>query len=505
MDVETNQIAAVDLGSNSFHMVVAKDDDGRLQMLDRIRERVSLATGLDRDGHLDENARRRALSCLARFSERLRGLPAERVRVVGTNTFRKVRDGGLFHREAEMAMGHSIEILGGAEEARLIFMGVRYDVGNTPTPLLTIDIGGGSTELALGSGSVPDIAESVQVGCVSLSTRFFTDGKISRKRLDEAIMAASLELEPVAERFTSEDVNVVASSGTALAIEEIAMECGWSEGGIDVDSLHHIHKALLDAKHIEKVDLKGLSESRRPVIAGGFAAMVAVFQSLRIDQLRTSRGALREGVLIDLAGRMAGDDRREQSITHLATRSHVDELQAARVSKSAQQLFEAVALAWPLSAEAGRMLQWAAALHEVGLSISHTDYHRHGEYIAANTDLPGFSRTTQETLAAIIRLHRKRISWHRIPEFEEGTRHLVRDLALLLRVAVHLHRTRTPVSIDDLIASGMPDGLTIRLPSTGANQHPLTMADLALETKQWTRMGRTLNVLVGLPDQQSAP
>jgi exopolyphosphatase/guanosine-5'-triphosphate,3'-diphosphate pyrophosphatase len=505
VDVETNQIAAVDLGSNSFHMIVARDDDGRLQMLDRIRERVSLAAGLDRDGHLDENARCRAMACLARFGERLRELPAERFRVVGTNTFRKIRDGGLFHREAEMAMGHSIEILGGAEEARLVFMGVRYDIGKTQTPLLAIDIGGGSTELALGSGAVPEIAESVQVGCVSLSTRFFADGKISRKRLDEAIMAASLELEPVADRFAGKDVDVVASSGTALAIEEIAMKCGWSEGGINADALRHIHKALLDAKHIEKVDLKGLSESRRPVIAGGFAAMAAVFQSLRIDQLRTSRGALREGVLIDLAGRMAGVDRRDQSVIHLATRSHVDELQATRVSKSAQQLFEAVASTWPLSAEDGRMLQWAAALHEVGLSISHTDYHRHGEYIAANTDLPGFSRTTQETLAAIIRLHRKRISWHRIPEFGEGTRNCVRDLALLLRVAVHLHRTRTPMSIDNLIASGMPDGLTIHLPSAGANQHPLTMADLTLETKQWTRMGRTLNVLVGLPDQQSAP
>ena len=505
MDAETNQIAAVDLGSNSFHLIVARDDDGRLQMLDRIRERVSLASGLDRVGRLDEKARCRALTCIARFGERLRELPADRFRVVGTNTFRKIRDGGLFHREAEMAMGHSIEILGGAEEARLVFMGVRYDVGNTQTPLLAIDIGGGSTELALGRGDVPEVAESVQIGCVSLSTRFFADGKISRKRLDEAIMTASLELEPVADRFTNEDVDVVASSGTALAIEEITMKCGWSESGINADALRHIYKALLDAKHVSKVDLKGLSDNRRLVIAGGFAAMFAVFQLLQIDQLRTSRGALREGVLIDLAGRIAGVDRRDQSVMNLATRSHVDELQATRVSKSAKQLFEAVASAWLLSAEDGRMLQWAAALHEVGLSISHTDYHRHGEYIAANTDLPGFSRTTQETLAAIIRLHRKRISWHRIPDFDESTRNCVRDLALLLRVAVYLHRTRTPMSIDQLTTSGKPDGLKLRLPSTEATQHPLTMADLALETKQWARMGRNLNVFVESPDQQSEP
>jgi len=492
----SRQIAAVDLGSNSFHMVVAHATDHRIQLIDRIRERVALASGLDSDGILDESAADRGLQCLRRFAERLRDIPSHQVRVVGTNTFRKVRDGGGFLASCNEAMGGPIEILGGAEEARLVFLGIRYDVGETELPLLAIDIGGGSTELAMGAGDAPSIAESVQVGCVALSGGFFKNGKLSRSRLKDATIAAGVELEPIAHLFAGAAADVVASSGTALAIEEIAEASGWRDAGIDRDVLDRLTKALLDAGHVDDIDLPGLSDGRRPVIAGGLAAMQAAFDAIGIDHLRTSRCALREGVLVDMVGRFTGNDLRDASVDALAARSHVDTAQSERVAETAAQLSAAVDGVWELGENGGRLLRWAATLHEAGLSISHTDYHRHGEYIVANTEMPGFSRTTQETLAGIIRLHRKRISWNRLTEGEDATRELVRDLSLLLRVAVHLHRSRTPGTIEDLGIAGTPAGLELTLSSDQAARHPLTMADLAGECAQWARMGRRLDIAI---------
>jgi exopolyphosphatase/guanosine-5'-triphosphate,3'-diphosphate pyrophosphatase len=477
-------------------MVVARAGNGRIQLIDRIRDRVALAAGLDAGGVLEDAAADRGLHCLRQFSERLRDIPSRHVRVVGTNTFRKVRDGGRFLAASTEAMGRTIEILGGAEEARLVFLGIRYDVGETDLPLLAIDIGGGSTELAMGRSDTPSVAESVQVGCVGLSSRFFPNGKLTRSRMKEAAIAAGVELEPIAHLFAGAAADIVASSGTALAIEEIAAACGWRDSGIDRDVLSRLAKALLEAGNIDALDLPGLSDGRRPVIAGGLAAMQAVFDAVDIDHLRTSRCALREGVLVDMVGRFTGNDRRDASVAALATRSHVDQAQATRVTRTARQLFEVVEPAWDLSEDDARLLGWAAALHEVGLSISHTDYHRHGEYIVANTEMPGFSRTTQETLAGVIRLHRKRISWNRLAEGDDPTRTRIRDLALLLRVAVHLHRSRTPGTIANIGLSGTPEGLELTLTSEQAARHPLTMADLASECQQWARMGRTLDIAI---------
>jgi len=496
MQSSPDQLAAVDLGSNSFHMVVATVERGRIRLVDRIRQRTAIAAGLGSDGRLAENARTRAIECLQQLSQRIRDLPPEGVRVVGTNTFRKVRDGGAFLRNAEQAIGHTIEILGGAEEARLVFVGVRYDVGPTELPLLAIDIGGGSTELAIGRGDAPDIAESVQIGCVALSADHFEGGRLSSKRMQRAKLAASLELEPVAHRFDASAADVVASSGTALAIEGILREAGWCESGITRPALDRLRDTVIEAGHVDELSLEGLSEGRRPVLAGGVAAMLAVFDALDIEQLRTSRCALREGVLVDLVGRIAGHDRRDASIEALAERVQIDQRQADRVARTAARLLELVRGVWNLPEDSAALLHWSALLHEAGLSISHTDYHRHGEYIIAHTDLPGFSRTTQEMLAAIVRLHRKRISWNRLPEGDEQARLTIRDLSLLLRVSAHLHRGRVDASVQLAGGRGTPDGLELTIASDQAQQHPLTMADLAIEAGHWNRMGRTLDVTV---------
>lgn len=495
------QIAAVDLGSNSFHLIVARHGGDRLHVLDRIRERVALAAGLQRDGTLDDAAGLRAIDCLQRIAERLRGIPPRNIRVVGTNTFRKIQDGGRFLGKAEAAMEHTIEVLGGAEEARLVYLGVRYEVGALDRPILAIDIGGGSTELALGEGSAPCVTESVQAGCVTWSTRFFKDGKISRKRLQSAMLAAQLELEPVMHRFIGQgDPQVIASSGTGLAIEKIGMEAGWTTGGIDQRLLDRLQAAAIDAGHADALELPGLSDARRPLLAGGLAIVLAVFDAIGTDSMRTSRSALREGVLVDMLGRIAGDDRRERSVRDLADHARVDPAQFKRVAETAERLFEAVAQDWGLKGPAREFLRWAAILHEVGLSISHTDYHRHGAYIVAHADLPGFSRTDQEMLAAMIRVHRKRISRNRLPDCEKATAVMIRDVALLLRLSVRLHRSRTGAGLNHLRFDGIVDGLRIHVEPAQADANPLTMEDLHVEAMHWKRMDRVLDIA-----QQSPP
>jgi exopolyphosphatase/guanosine-5'-triphosphate,3'-diphosphate pyrophosphatase len=499
------QIAAVDLGSNSFHLIVAHHGDDRLRILDRIRERVALAAGLNTDGSLDDAARRRAIDCLGRIAERLRSIPATNIRVVGTNTFRKIRDGGVLLRDAEEAMGHTIEVLGGAEEARLVYLGVRHEVGSLDRPMLAVDIGGGSTELALGNGPSPSVTESVQAGCVTWSTRFFTDGKITQKRLKSAVLAAQLELEPVMHRFVEHgDVHAIASSGTALALEEIGMKAGWIQGGIDKELLDRIQAAAIEAGHADSLDLPGLSEARRPVLAGGLAVLLAVFKATGTTAMRTSRCALREGVLVDMLGRRAGDDRRDRSVLDLAEHARIDSAQSKRVADTAANLFAAVARNWELDQTAGEFLRWAAILHEVGLGISHTDYHQHGAYIVTHCDLPGFSRTDQEKLAAMIRLHRKRISRNRLPDCDEATAAMVRDTALLLRLAVRLHRSRTDSGLSQLHPEAIRNGLRLNLDHQEVQANPLTLGDLHVESRHWDRMERVLDLSVNRA-QQSVP
>ncbi|MDP6479446.1 MAG: Ppx/GppA phosphatase family protein [Phycisphaerales bacterium] len=504
-DLPHEQIAAVDLGSNSFHLIVAHHSVDRLHVLDRIRERVALAAGLGKDGTLDDSARRRAIDCLQRIAERLRSISPRNIRVVGTNTFRKIRDGGTFLREAEAAMGHPIEVLGGAEEARLVYLGVRYDVGNSGQPMLAVDIGGGSTELALGEGPSPSVTESVQAGCVTWTARYFGDGTITHKRLKAAVLAAQLELEPIMHRFAGRNnLQVIASSGTPLAIEEIGKESGWAAGGIDHALLDRLQSAVIKAGHADAIDLPGLSNSRRPVLVGGLAILRAVFEAIGTDSMRTSRCSLREGVLVDMLGRIAGDDRRERSVQDLADHIRIDHAQSERVAITANRLFAAVSQIWKLDDQAREFLRWGAILHEVGLTISHTDYHRHGAYIVGHADLPGFSRTDQEKLAAIIRLHRKRISNNRIPNHDPATRDMIRDVALLLRLSVQLHRSRTDGGLSQLHPEAIRNGLRLHLDRQEVQANPLTLGDLHVESRHWERMERVLDLSVN-PAQQSVP
>jgi len=475
-------VAAVDLGSNSFHLIVARIDDGSLHILDRLRETVRLGSGLNERGELTDEARERALDCLTRFGQRVRDMPRGSVRVVGTNTLRKARDTGRFLQQGAIALGHPIEIISGVEEARIIYLGVAHTLATDERRRLVIDIGGGSTELIVGQGFEPRYMESLYMGCVSMTQIRFTNGKITDKRWRNAMTEARLELRPVARRYRNLGWEVsVGASGTALAIARTVTASGWSEEGITLDALQALRDAMVTAGHVEALDLPGISTERAQVFPGGVAVMQALFEGLNIRRLVVSDGALREGLIYDLLGRIHHEDVRGRTIHGLMKRFQVDTAHAARVEETAMRLFDEVAGVWELEAGCRDMLGWSALLHEIGLAIAHSQYHRHGEYLLRNADLAGFSRQVQQVVAILVRSHWRRFSRSLFDEFPGDQRSSIARLAVLLRLAVVLNRSRSSQPVSAISLSAGDDSLGLELGEGYLDAHHLTGADLGSE------------------------
>jgi exopolyphosphatase/guanosine-5'-triphosphate,3'-diphosphate pyrophosphatase len=476
----SNQMyATVDLGSNSFHMIVARQNDGQLHVVDRLREPVRLAAGLDAQKNITEEAQQRALACLQRFGQRLKDLPPDHVRAVGTNTLRSARNSGGFLASAEQMLGHQIEIIAGLEEARLIYLGVAHSLAADQKLRLVMDIGGGSTELIIGTGFEPKYMESLYMGCVTMSRQHFNEGKITRSRIKKASIAARMELEPSEAFFKRLGWNVaIGASGTIRAVDKVVRAAGWSSNGITVSALKTLVDALVDAGQVKNLKLEGLSTERAPVFPGGVIILLSTFEALGIERMRVSDGALREGVLYDLIGRLHDKDVRSHSTTALATRYHVDLDQAKRVAQTAKYCLEQVSSAWELNpVSARRLLDWAAQLHEIGLDVAHSQYHKHGAYISEQADLAGFSRQEQKLLSMLVRAHRRKFPvsvFKDVPDYAQY-------LALLLRLAVLLHRSRSVNPLPEFNLQAQKKMLTLQFPAGWLEAHPLTQADLEQE------------------------
>lgn len=484
-------VAAVDLGSNSFHLIVANASDGRLQVVDKMREMVRLAAGLDARNHLTADAMERALACLRRFGQRLREIPQGNVRAVGTNTLRRARNAREFLEQAEEALGHPIGIIAGREEARLIYLGVSHSIEDDSGRRLVIDIGGGSTEFILGRHFRSEQMESLYMGCVGFSTRFFADGAIDDGAMRSAEIAAHQELETIAGLYRREGwESVYGASGTFLAIRDVVLSQGWSKEGITPESLRKLRKTLIDTGHIDKIKLSGLSAERAPVFPGGVAIAQAVFEALGIERMRVSSGALREGALYDLLGRKHREDVRERTVDDLLVRYHIDPEQARRVEETAAGLLGQVARDWDLERdEAQRCLRWAARLHEIGLVVAHNQYHKHGAYLIRNFDMPGFSQGEQMLLAALIRSHRRKFSLTEFRQLDEDTVTAATRLAVLLRLAALLHRSRAELALPAIEAGAKDQHIRLRFPPGWLEQHPLTRADLQSEA-EYLKLGK---------------
>ena len=487
-------LAAVDLGSNSFHMVVARYVLGQLRIVDRIKETVRLAEGLDGHGGLNPDVMPRALDCLARFGQRLDTIPAHRVRAIATNTVRALRNPQGFLMPAETALGHGIEIVAGREEARLIYLGVAH--GSPPAEgkrRLVMDIGGGSTEFIIGEGFEAVERESLQMGCIATTRRFFGDGKLSRKRWKEARTEITAEFQQFTSAYRRRGWHdAMGSSGTIKAICDISIALKITKASITAQSLDAIREKLLEFDKLEDIRLPGLSSERRPIIAGGLLVLDAAFSELGIERMYVSDHAMREGVLYDLVGRASETDPREASIVALSNRYGVDPAQSARVEATALRLFDQVEAAWGLDGDNRRLLAWAARIHELGLAIAHSQYHQHGAYVVEHSDIAGFSRTEQQILAALVRNQRRGVHLGSIEKLPDRLIPNTLRCALLLRLAVLLHRSheRDPLPLAEATADG--DTLSIKLSKRWLEGHPLTRLDLETEREHLQEIGRKL-------------
>ena len=475
--------AAIDLGSNSFHMVVASAMEGRMQIVDKLKDPVRIAGGLDDKRKLSDEAMTLALDCLQKFGQRIKEIPAANIRAVGTNTLRQAKNSSAFLKKAKQALGHPIEIISGREEARLIFLGVAYSNYNDKEQRLVVDIGGGSTELAIGRGYHSHLLESLYMGCVNMSNRFFLDGEITAKKMRKAILFARQELEAVENTYKRAGwENVYGSSGTIQTVRDIINNQANGELNITHSGLQNLKEEIIAAGHSNNLKYEALSGSRVPVFAGGVAILCATFEALNIQSMNVSSGALREGLLLDLIGRQQNQDTREKTVDELISRYNIDNEHASRVEQTARILFDQVRKDWGLDKKTDlKLLRWAAKLHEIGLAIAHSQHHKHAAYLISNSELAGFSREEQLQLATLIRAHRRKFPVEELQLLQDESRARIFRLTTLLRVAVLLNRARTSTTNPELKISTKDNQLEINFPDEWLVNHPLTEADLATE------------------------
>ncbi len=469
--------AALDLGSNSFHLLLARFERGKLVVIDRLKEPVRIGAGLLPDGTLSPAMMDEAIAALERLGERLRKLPPARVRVVGTNTLRAAKNRDLFLARAEKCLGVPINVISGVEEARLIYQGVARDFTPGDKTRLVVDIGGGSTEFVLGRGR-PLQLESLYMGCVSFSRRFFSDGRLTRSAYDRAVLAARGELQGIASRFNAAHWDeAVGSSGTVRVIERVLDAMGLTRHHvITPDGLDGLAEAVVAARRIDTLQLPGLDDERRPVFAGGLAVLHGAFQELGIDAMHVSMYAIREGIIYDLAGQGHRRDTRVETIEHMVEQYHVDRAQSRRVGRLALALLAQVEKQLDTEPEqARRLLRWAVDLHEIGFSIAHSGYHKHGAYLLANSDMPGFSRQEQGVLSFLVLNHRRKLK----PQPSGYGATADWKLIAILRLACLLQRRRDAASVPRGLALRISGNrLRLQLPPGWLDRHPLTREDL---------------------------
>jgi exopolyphosphatase/guanosine-5'-triphosphate,3'-diphosphate pyrophosphatase len=488
-------LAAVDLGSNSFHLQVGRVVEGQIYALDSLREVVRLGAGLTSEKRIDRATQARALETLGRFGERLRGLPRQAVRAVGTNTLRVAKNAPQFLRDARAALGFPIEVIAGREEARLIYLGVAHTTPPAPQRpayrRLVVDIGGGSTELIVGQGLEPLLTESLYMGCVSYSLAFFPDGKVEKSRMKKAELAARQELAGIAREYRAAGwEEAIGSSGTARALEGILRENGFAEQGITREGLDRLRSLLIKHERAEPGRIAGLRKDRSVVLPGGLAIMLAAMDELGIEAMTASEGALRHGVLYDLLGRVQHHDMREATVSQFVRRYHVDTAQSERVRLLALRIFDSINKEKEDQEQDRLLLDWAARLAEVGLSVAHAQYHKHSAYILSNADMPGFSRMEQQRLARIVLAHRGKLGKMQDEGLEGGDWTLV----FALRIAALVLRSRTETKFPLLRVAGDEAGYAIDLPQAWLEENPLTAAALDTESEHWKSIGMKLAV-----------
>ncbi|WP_053088776.1 exopolyphosphatase [Moraxella canis] len=486
-------LGSIDLGSNSFHLAIGRLDHGEVRKVASISEKVQLAAGLDDDNMLSEEAMQRGLECLNRFAQHVTEIHPSRLRIVATNALRKAVNAAEFIRRANAILPKPIEIISGREEARLIYLGVSHSNASTDTRLV-IDIGGGSTEFIIGQGFEPIEMESLQMGCVSYTKKFFADGKITEEAFDQAAKYTQAELLAIAKRYKKVGWdNAIGSSGTIKAARLVLAELGLSTESITLDGMQKLKKHLIKLGSVDKIEFEGVKAHRQAVFPAGVAELLEIMQTLQIDELGYSDGALREGVMYDMLGRLNSEDVRDRSVAAMAERYSVDVKQAGRVMTRAARLFNHAKDALDFDEEDADLLRRTANLYEIGLAVGHSNYQRHSAYLLEHSDIAGFSQIGQEMMAQIVLHHRRKLKSDALETVEElGGRKLV-YLCLILRLAVQSSQSRTTKAAAIDLHVITPDHWQV---TVGFGLHEdLILDQLEQDARQFAKWGVLLEVV----------
>lgn len=489
-------IAAVDMGSSSFRMIVARVEElnkqSQIYIIDSLREPVRLGAGLNAHKQLDEASQERALNALSRFGERLRSFKPSEVRAVATNAVRVARNASEFIAKAEEALGFPIDVISGVEEARLVYCGVAHQLPIGQGKRLVVDIGGGSTEFIIGDDYEPDVMESLYIGCVSTAQQYFADGSIQPKAMKNAVMAARKEVAVLRRQMIDKGwTHAIGSSGTARALAEICVANGFTEHGISAEGLRLIREHVTAAGHLDQVTLEGLKPDRLPMMPGGLAVMSAVFEELELEHMDVTDGALRQGLLYDMLGRQHNDDMREITVAQFLHRYKIDTQHAEKVKVLAEMLFSQLLKQQPLLKRQLPMLRWAAMLHEIGLSIGHNGHHKHAAYILSNADMPGFSKREQLLLSTWVLAHNGKLG--KVSEIANTA--IQWAAPMCLRLAALFLRRREVEALPELRVKLLEQGVQLSVPKNWLLDHPLTQYNLETEFEQWQRIGLNLELV----------
>ncbi len=485
-------IAAVDLGSNSFHLVIARIVDGALQLLHREKQKVQLADGLDDEQMLSDEAIARGLNVLAQFADTLQGVPPAAVRVIATFTLRRAKNANHFLHQAKRVFPFPIEVISGQEEARFIYQGVAHFEHNAEQRLV-MDIGGGSTEFAIGIDFQPLKLASRNMGCVSFAKQFFSRGKISEKRFERAVLQAEQELENIVNAYRSTGwQQVVGTSGTIKTIKDIVTGFGWHPHCIELEHLQKIKQLVLQVDSYEQLDLPGLTDDRKLLLVPGLAILIAAFQMLGIEKMVYVDAALREGVLYEMSDRLQHQDIKSHTIQSLITRYTVDLAQAKRVQSTALEIFSQVKDSWQMPDSWQQLLAFASSVFEIGLQINSSSVQRHSAYILRNTNLPGFNQEQQQLLACLVRFHRSKIKPEDFPDFYLYSAQDLTYALVIFRLAILLNQKRRDDMLPQLALVASHHTLQLQLPAAWTEQQTVLVADLISEQQFLKRMSFSL-------------
>lgn len=481
---ESTQIAVLDVGSNSFHLVVARIISGAVQILHKTKIKVRLADGLDKNNNLSQESIDRGVQALEVIKTSLAGFEPNSVRIVATYTLRKAKNANRFIEAAKQIFPYPVEIIAGQEEARLIFNGVAH-TESLDDKTLVIDIGGGSTEFIIGEKLEPMLLRSLDMGCVSYSQQFFNNPIIKEKHFAKAITAAQQQLELIEDKYIN--IGWQNALGTSGTIESLVLQAGEGLEAHDLSlaQLENIKRKIIAAGSLDNLALPYVSEDRKQVFPAGLAILIAIFRSFKITSLNYAQAALREGVIYEMESSLSKTNIKERAAQSIATRYDVDTKQAKLVLDTSFALFEQAKEQWHLNEQRLKpILGWAALLHEVGLHINSRGVQRHSAYILANAELPGFNSEQQTLVSTLTRFHRKKIKINELPQLTQFSHYEVLNCIVLLRLAVLLNIKRQQDFLPEYQFNVDKNRIHLSFPPGWLDDHPVIAADLDKEKEQ---------------------